>query len=99
MPGAGRPVRAGDVLSEGIGLGVPRPVSARIGAQQAAAAPILDEEALRGVINAIVREHGTTYSKFIDALKKADIALDRKILSLLAQHHPETFVRVLEKVK
>lgn len=50
------PVRAGDVLSEGIGFGVPRPVSARIGAQQAAAAPILDEEALRGVINAIVRE-------------------------------------------
>lgn len=50
-------------------------------------------------INAIVRENGTTYSKFIGALKKANIALDRKILSTLAQNNPETFKRVLAKVK
>jgi hypothetical protein len=39
------PVRSGEVLSEGLD-----------GAMRSQAAPILDEEALRGVINAIVRE-------------------------------------------
>jgi hypothetical protein len=39
------PVRSGEVLSEGLD-----------GAMRSPAAPILDEEALRGVINAIVRE-------------------------------------------
>src|SRR3989338_644381 len=34
-------------------------------------------------INAAVRPFGLSYSRFIDALKKADIALDRKILALL----------------
>lgn len=49
-------------------------------------------------INAGVREHNTTYSKFIDMLNKKSIKLDRKILSGLAQNHPDTFKRVLDKV-
>jgi len=49
-------------------------------------------------INAGVREHDSSYSKFIHALKLKKITLDRKILSGLAQNHPETFKRILEKV-
>lgn len=37
------------------------------------------------------------YSKFIDALKKKNIAIDRKILSALAQDKPETFKKIVEK--
>jgi len=50
-------------------------------------------------INALVRAEGSTYSLFINALKKANIGLDRKILSNLAQFNPETFKRVFNKVK
>ena len=50
-------------------------------------------------INAMVRAEGMSYSKFIGALKKANIALDRKILSDLAQNAPETFKKVVAKVK
>lgn len=50
-------------------------------------------------INAVVRENGSTYSKFINALKKANVELDRKILSTLAQTKPAVFKRVFEKVK
>jgi large subunit ribosomal protein L20 len=50
-------------------------------------------------INAAVRGEGLTYSKFINALKKKDIELDRKILSDLAQNNPEIFSRIVETVK
>lgn len=50
-------------------------------------------------INAMVREEGLSYSKFIGALKKAKIELDRKILSDLAQNAPATFKKVVAKVK
>ncbi len=46
------PPPAGDLLAEGIGAAPSRPLAAGT----AGGAPILDEEALRGVINAIVRE-------------------------------------------
>jgi large subunit ribosomal protein L20 len=49
-------------------------------------------------INAATRENGMSYSKFIDALKKSKIALDRKSLSLLAMKHPEIFRRVLQSI-
>ena len=39
------------------------------------------------------------YSKFIVALKKKNIALDRKILANLAENNPQTFARVVEQVK
>ncbi|MDP2668573.1 MAG: 50S ribosomal protein L20 [bacterium] len=47
-------------------------------------------------INAAVREHGLSYSKFINALKKSNIGLNRKVLSELAEHHPDVFKKVLE---
>ncbi len=50
-------------------------------------------------INARVREHGLSYSKFIGALKKANIAIDRKILADLAENNPKTFANVVEKIK
>jgi large subunit ribosomal protein L20 len=50
-------------------------------------------------INAAVRAEGTTYSVFMDKLTKAGITLDRKILSGLAQTHPVSFKRILDKVK
>lgn len=50
-------------------------------------------------INALVREDGMSYSKFIAALKKNKIELDRKILADLAEHEPEIFKQVVAKVK
>ncbi len=50
-------------------------------------------------INAAVRPLGMSYSKFIGALKKAQVGLDRKILADLAQHNPETFKKVYESVQ
>jgi large subunit ribosomal protein L20 len=49
-------------------------------------------------INASIRELGMSYSRFIDALNKANIGLDRKVLATLAKDHPETFTRVAQKV-
>jgi len=50
-------------------------------------------------VNAAVREHGLTYSRFIDGLTKAGIELDRKVLSELAISQPEAFKAVVETVK
>jgi len=50
-------------------------------------------------LNASLRPLGTTYSKFIDALKKKNIALDRKVLAGLAENNPESFKRVVASVK
>lgn len=50
-------------------------------------------------INAATRRYDLSYSKFIGALKQKEVALDRKILSHLAKDHPETFERIVEKVK
>ena len=44
-------------------------------------------------INAAVRPLGFSYSRFIDALKKGNIVLDRKSLSNLAKDYPEAFER------
>jgi large subunit ribosomal protein L20 len=40
-----------------------------------------------------------SYSKLIGALHKKNIMLDRKILSDFAEHHPETFAKILAAVK
>lgn len=50
-------------------------------------------------ISGALKENGLSYSKFIGALKKAHIELDRKILSDLAKHSPASFKRIVEKVK
>lgn len=47
-------------------------------------------------INAAARAHGTTYSKFIAALKASNVSLDRKILSELAVNEPEAFAAVVK---
>ena len=47
-------------------------------------------------INAAVREHGLTYSRFIDGLAKAGVEVDRKVLSDLAIHQPEAFKALVE---
>ncbi|MBA3550671.1 50S ribosomal protein L20 [Patescibacteria group bacterium] len=49
-------------------------------------------------INAALGED-MSYSKFMGALKKAGITLDRKVLSTIAQDHPESFKRIVTKVK
>jgi large subunit ribosomal protein L20 len=46
-------------------------------------------------LNAALREQGTTYSKFIGALKKAGIELDRKVMSELAQNHASVFKAIV----
>ncbi len=50
-------------------------------------------------LNAALRPHGITYSKFIGALKKANITLDRKVLSQIAADAPEVFESIVSKVK
>lgn len=49
-------------------------------------------------INAALGE-AMSYSKFMGALKKANITLDRKILSTIANDHPEAFKRIVAKAK
>jgi len=48
-------------------------------------------------INAAARINGTTYSRFIAALKKSNIQLDRKILSELAVNEPASFKTIVEE--
>lgn len=50
-------------------------------------------------INAASRASGISYSRLINALKKADIKLDRKVLSEIAAKHPKTFEAIIKKVK
>ncbi len=50
-------------------------------------------------INAGVREHGLSYSRFINGLKEAGIELDRKALADLAIRNPEAFSAVVDRAK
>src|SRR5918911_3402851 len=50
-------------------------------------------------INAAVRAHGLTYGRFIQGLKAADIALDRKILADIAVRDAATFGQIVEAAK
>jgi large subunit ribosomal protein L20 len=50
-------------------------------------------------LNAAVRGFDMNYSNFINALKKKNVSLDRKILSKIADSHPETFERIVKEVK
>lgn len=50
-------------------------------------------------INAAARANGITYSQFINQLKKNNIDLDRKMLAHLAEYKPESFSKIVEKVK
>lgn len=50
-------------------------------------------------INAGARECGLSYSRFMNGLKKAAIAIDRKILADLAIHDKKTFSTLADKAK
>jgi large subunit ribosomal protein L20 len=50
-------------------------------------------------INAAARLNGTTYSRLVSAMKKADITLNRKMLADIAVRDPKTFAAVVAKAK
>ena len=50
-------------------------------------------------INAAAREHGLSYSRFIDGLKKASIEIDRKVLADIAVFEKEAFASLAEQAK
>jgi large subunit ribosomal protein L20 len=50
-------------------------------------------------ISQAVKNEGVSYSTFINKLKKANIILDRKMLSNLLTNDPETFKHVVTHVK
>ena len=50
-------------------------------------------------INAGAREHGLTYSQFMNGIKRAGIDLDRKVLSDLAVREPAAFKSLVEQAK
>jgi len=50
-------------------------------------------------INAAAREHGMTYSVFMNGLKKAEIALDRKVLADMAVTDKPAFAAIVNQVK
>jgi large subunit ribosomal protein L20 len=50
-------------------------------------------------INAAAREHGLTYSQFMNGIKKAGVALDRKILADLAVREPAAFKSLADQAQ
>jgi large subunit ribosomal protein L20 len=50
-------------------------------------------------IKAAAETNGLSYSRFIHGLRQLNIELDRKILADLAVHSPQTFFRLVQKVK
>jgi large subunit ribosomal protein L20 len=50
-------------------------------------------------INAAARLNGTTYSRLIAAMKKANILINRKMLADLAVRNPEAFSAIVAKTR
>lgn len=50
-------------------------------------------------INAAARQHGVTYSVFMNGLKRASIELDRKVLADLAVTDKAAFAAIVNRVK
>lgn len=50
-------------------------------------------------INAAAREHGLSYSRLIDGLKKAQVEVDRKVLADLAVRDKTAFGKIAETAK
>lgn len=50
-------------------------------------------------LNAAAREHGLSYSRFMQGLKKAGIGLDRKVLADMAINDPASFELVVARAK
>ncbi len=50
-------------------------------------------------INGALSEKGLNYSRFINGLQKADIELNRKMLSEMAIHNPDHFEQIVKRVQ
>ena len=50
-------------------------------------------------INAAVREHGLTYSRFIAGMKKAGIEMDRTMLAAIAYDDAASFAEIVKQVQ
>jgi large subunit ribosomal protein L20 len=50
-------------------------------------------------LNAAAREHGMSYSEFMEKIHKNNVSLNRKSLADLAMNHPEAFKAVVESLK
>ncbi|WP_461208722.1 50S ribosomal protein L20 [Desulfocurvus sp. DL9XJH121] len=50
-------------------------------------------------INAAARQHGLSYSRMIDGLKKAGVELNRKVLADIAVRDKEGFAKIAEVAK
>ncbi len=50
-------------------------------------------------IGAAARQHGLSYSKFMGGLRKAGVAINRKMLADLAIRDPEAFAELCEMVR
>ena len=50
-------------------------------------------------ISEATKQHGISYSVFINKLKQAQITIDRKILNDIIVHDPETFKAIVSQVK
>ena len=50
-------------------------------------------------INAAARLNGTTYSRLVAAMKKADVTLNRKMLADIAVRDPQAFAAVVTKTR
>lgn len=50
-------------------------------------------------INAATRQYGLSYSRFINALKKSNVTVNRKMLADLAVNEPDAFSVIVETVK
>ena len=50
-------------------------------------------------INAAVREHGMTYSRFMAGIKAAGVEMDRKVMATIAFDDPSAFAALVEKAK
>ena len=50
-------------------------------------------------INAASRQHGLTYSVFMNGLNRAEIGIDRKVLSDIAIFDKDAFAKIVDQVK
>jgi len=50
-------------------------------------------------INAAVRPHGMSYSRFINGLKAAGVEVDRKVLADIAVRDPQAFGQLVQQAK
>ena len=50
-------------------------------------------------ISAAAKQNQISYSRLINALKRSEVELNRKVLSEIAIHHPEDFSRLVDQVR